>query len=222
MFKQIWNAKNTGKISLILWLTIFQNCTENEDRLSKTYTQRWNMKQNSDKKIISDSVYILKTARKIYAKTGKIYTKKSISSLDAPSLEIEYISTEIGQCKNLVLVLLKKNKIKNLPKEIGNLKKMRILDLQHNEINELPKEIGSLDNLVSLYLGCNKLETLPKEIGYLGNLRSLWLDSNKITHLPDEIKRLTSLIGLGLRGNPISENEKERIKKLLPHTKIIF
>jgi len=40
--------------------------------------------------------------------------------------------------------------------------------------------------------------------------------------LPESIEQLKSLKGLYLRGNPISQQEKYRIKKLLPRLTGIF
>jgi Leucine-rich repeat (LRR) protein len=53
-------------------------------------------------------------------------------------------------------------------------------------------------------------------------LGRLGLSFNRLTSLPDSIGNLTNLKRLALNFNPISDEEKVRIKKLLPNTKIYF
>ena len=56
----------------------------------------------------------------------------------------------------------------------------------------------------------------------LKNLNSLNLNDNNLTSLPESIGNLTNLKRLYLYGNRISDEEKERIKELLPNTNVIF
>ena len=59
-------------------------------------------------------------------------------------------------------------------------------------------------------------------INYLSNLKEFDLTYNQLTSLPESIGKLTNLERLDLRNNPMSDEEKERIKKLLPNTYISF
>ncbi len=63
---------------------------------------------------------------------------------------------------------------------------------------------------------------LTKYIGLFTGLHLLYLNKNQLRSLPKEIGNLTNLEWLDLDNNPISENEKNRIKTLLPNTNISF
>ena len=63
---------------------------------------------------------------------------------------------------------------------------------------------------------------LPEAIGYLTNLRLLYLLGDNLTSLPDSIGNLKNLKELAVWTNPLSDDEKVRIKKLLPNTDILF
>ena len=102
---------------------------------------------------------------------------------------------------------------------ISNLKE---LYLYGKNLKTLPESIGYFKNLDWLVLGENWLTSLPESIGNLKNLGVLWLAENQLKSLPKSIGNLTNLKELYLYNNPISDEEKERIKKLLPNTKIYF
>ncbi|MGE8792255.1 leucine-rich repeat domain-containing protein, partial [Leptospira kirschneri] len=81
---------------------------------------------------------------------------------------------------------------------------------------------GQLQNLQKLDLKGNRLTTVPKEIGQLQNLQKLDLKGNRLTTLSDEIGQLKNLQKLYLIDNQLSLEEREKIRKLLPKSKIIF
>jgi hypothetical protein len=101
-------------------------------------------------------------------------------------------------------------------------RRLKILRLPHNRIAHLPPEIGELKHLGELDLGDNQLTALPAEIGELENLEELDLSDNQLTHLPPEIGKLKKLKYLHLGGNPLSQKEKDKIKRLLPRCKIYW
>jgi Leucine-rich repeat (LRR) protein len=128
----------------------------------------------------------------------------------------------INYMSNLTWLDLDDIKLTSLPDWVENLTNLKVLYLDENKLKTLPESIGNLTNLVSLDLHDNQLESLPDSIGKLTNLKRLWLRYNKLTSLPDSIENLTNLKELNLGKNPISDEEKERIKKLLPNTYISY
>ena len=105
---------------------------------------------------------------------------------------------------------------------VNYLSNLKELYLEDNELTSLPDWIGTLTNLEDLNLNYNKLTSLPYSIGNLTNLKRLSLHNNKLESLPESIGNLKNLRYLDLEYNPISDEEKGRIQKLLPNTKIYF
>ena len=70
--------------------------------------------------------------------------------------------------------------LKILSKSIGNFKNLKVLNLYHNQIKNIPREIGNLENLEELYLYDNQIKTIPREIGNLENLKELGLYNNQL------------------------------------------
>ncbi len=114
-------------------------------------------------------------------------------------LELTEIPKKVFDNAQLKFLILSDNRLKHVPSEIGKLKNLIYLDLHHNQIPNLPSEIGKLEKLIGFDLSSNKLNKLPNEIGNLFNLKLLVLE-----------------------GNPISDTEKEKIRKLLPNCEITF
>lgn len=64
---------------------------------------------------------------------------------------------------------------------------------------------------------------MPAEIGQLNKLQSLNYSYNNITGLPNELENLKSTLKeFNLTGNPLSPDTLEKLKEMLPNTKIIF
>jgi len=91
-----------------------------------------------------------------------------------------------------------------------------------NNFQDLPKEIYRLSNLHTLYLQNCLIDSLPDEIGALSNLVNLYLKHNRINKLPNKITGLRNLKYLDLRENPISEQERDNIRRLVPWCKVDF
>lgn len=113
------------------------------------------------------------------------------------------------------------NQLTNI-NQINELKTAKIIDLSNNQIEEIPAEIHHLKSLKMLDLSNNKIKALPKTITGLNKLEELNLENNQVGSLPPYIYRLRKLKVLNLAGNPLSEKEKDRIRKELPMVVISF
>jgi leucine-rich repeat protein SHOC2 len=95
--------------------------------------------------------------------------------------------------------------------------------LKRNRIYPLATNANQLDSQITvLDLRGNNLTVLPLSIYKNTQLKIVLLCNNKLSSLNFEIKSLSNLSILNLNGNPISVEEQERIKKLLPNCKIEF
>ncbi len=164
----------------------------------------------------------------------KKYDKKSyddyinyLSNLEELDLSDNYLTSlpeSIGKLTNLKELNLSYNLLRGLPESIRNLTNLVSFGLVANDLITIPDWIENLTNLKLLDLSGNKkLTSLPESIGKLTNLEWLRLDYlHSLTGLPESIGNLKNLENLYLGMNPISYEEKERIKKLLPFTDIKF
>ncbi len=138
-----------------------------------------------------------------------LLNNKDATKIELIGENIKELPPELGELKNLRILILHDNKIKSLPPEIFDLFNLEILNLADNNINALPSKICNLINLKKLNLEANQLKSLPSEIGNLSNLKSLYLSLNHLTDLPQEIGELVNLEELYIRDNKL---------KILPGT----
>ena len=105
--------------------------------------------------------------------------------LDLRSLGLKTVPESLRIVHNLELLLIRDNKIKELPRWIGELSKLKGIGLNDNQLQELPPEIGSLSKLFGLGLSGNELEALPEALGTLP-LTELSLRGNPKLGIPEE------------------------------------
>ncbi len=141
---------------------------------------------------------------------------------------------------------LKKSKLKELPDEIFQFKNLNAIDLSKNKFTEFPTRLNEFQYLQELDISVNKIEVVTKDLGLLINLREFRANQNEIVSMPSEIRFLKKLRYMDLWGNDIgslpyeiielretleeidmrvilmSKNEHDKIKELLPNTKIKF
>ncbi len=182
---------------------------------------RWNPAKNEDKSInVSQIIELviddgtLKEARLQTISKGdkqkKLYGPESSDELEEALDNIETITT----------LTLYGQELELLDPRIGELKNVKQLYLGANKFESIPEELFSLTNLEQLLLDSNNLIEIPPAIGKLESLMFLILNGNKIEKLPNEISNLKRLLYIDLSDNPISEEEIERIKKLIPRCEI--
>lgn len=71
------------------------------------------------------------------------------------------------------------------------------------------------ESVVELNLSKTKMDEFPVAIFQFTNLKFLILSNNNISEIPNDINKLKLLIGLDVSNNPISDLERNRIRKLL-------
>jgi Leucine-rich repeat (LRR) protein len=142
--------------------------------------------------------------------------------LDLSKKKLKVFPMEILQFKNLQELNLSKNKLDFIPEQIGILTHLQILNLSGNRLQELPDSIGELINLKKLVVSRNLLRALPKRIGDLQNLEILDLWQNDLSVFPEEMSKMKKLRWMDLRVILLNDEDQERIRNLLPNTKIFF
>jgi Leucine-rich repeat (LRR) protein len=147
---------------------------------------------------------------------------KNLELLSVTRSGLKTVPSSIGQLAKLTTLILTSNKLKELPESIGDLRKLYELDIGRNQLQNIPSSISKLKKLNRLHVYDNELESIGAYIGELEELEELDLSENQLKILPDEIRKLKKLRTLYLSKNPISKEEQERIKALLPNTTIYF
>ena len=145
---------------------------------------------------------------------------EKVTRLKLTRKKLREVPPEIFLFTNLRELDLSHNKLDLIPEEIGKLENLQSLNLSSNKLTALPSSIGQLKKLETLSAARNDIQTLPPEIGELQNLRYLNLWDCDLQTIPDELGQLTELKELELRSILFTDEERARIKKLLPNTKI--
>jgi Leucine-rich repeat (LRR) protein len=136
--------------------------------------------------------------------------------------KLKEVPQEIMKFKNLQDLDLSRNKLKSIPETIGTLTNLQVLNVSSNQIETLPDSIGMLKNLKKLIAFKNNLIGLPKELGNCENLEVLDLWSNDLAIFPPEISKLKKLRWVDMRVILLNDEDQDKIRKLLPDTKIFF
>jgi Leucine-rich repeat (LRR) protein len=110
----------------------------------------------------------------------------------------------------------------SIPEEVEKCKNLIVLDLGVNNIKEIPLFIFDLTKLQELGLSHNKISRIPEEIFHLKNLTSIKCWNNSISEVPDELLNLPNIQEIELKGNPIPKEERKRLQKAYPNIKFLF
>lgn len=155
------------------------------------------------------------------------------------------LETAIRNPNDVFILDLTKNKLKEFPKEILAFKNLRVLILAKNKLSDLPFELAQLSYLEKVSISKNDFETFPVVLTELTNLQKLYLDQNKITAIPHDINKLKKLEVLDMWSNDLyvvpesiselenlkvfdlrviqmTQSEQDKIKALLPNSKVYF
>jgi hypothetical protein len=136
----------------------------------------------------------------------------------------EYTSVETALAEADKVYKLSLIGIKTLPADIAKLPNLQVLILSGVQDADLKNILAQIANLPiqELYLRESQLTVLPAEIAKLKNLRQLDLSFNKYTTLPAEIGQCSKLQTLNLLENKFAPEEKDKVKKMLPNTNVLF
>ena len=93
--------------------------------------------------------------------------------------------------------------------EIIKLKNLIILNLQNNKIKEIPADFSTLENLEYINFDNNQIIDLPKNISKFNKIRTLSFRNNKIKEFPTELAKINSenFSKFRVNGNPIDAME---------------
>jgi Leucine-rich repeat (LRR) protein len=136
--------------------------------------------------------------------------------------KLREVPKEVFLFKNLQYLDLAKNNIKLMPDSMGVLTQLQYLDMSRNVIEQLSGSIGKCTELFYLNLNNNEFSTLPPQMANLTKLRTLDMWSNNLDSFPEVLKGMTSLQVLDLRVILIPDDQQKYISSLFPHTKIYF
>lgn len=144
-----------------------------------------------------------------------------LCTLNLSSNNFTSIPSSLAPLRFLRKLDLSNNRIKSFDKSLYFIK-LEEMDLSNNEIAKITKDIGRLQELKILNLSNNYLTSLPANFVNLKKLQEVNLENNRLTSLPEKLHYFKQLRELNLKGNNFSEEEKQRIRTLLPYTIVQF
>lgn len=119
----------------------------------------------------------------------KIQNLRNLKILCLDGNNIKQIPSQVGTLQNLESLLLRKNKIQYLPEGVpgGLNKKLKLLHVSSNLLQSLPQSISDCTTLECIYANSNALNSIPtKMASSLIHLKHVNLCSNQIFQLPDD------------------------------------
>lgn len=160
--------------------------------------------------------------------TGFPYT---LENLTVSNVELNRVENRIMKLRNLKMLNLNKNLIKEIPLSLGQMLKLSelhlannklacinhqlfqgtiahtlaVLDLSNNEIEYLPHTLGNLKSLYTVKFNNNNLKKLPISLGKLSNLRNISASNNQLVELPATIMNL-HLATMDVFSNPFNSS----------------
>ncbi|XP_006016510.1 malignant fibrous histiocytoma-amplified sequence 1 homolog [Alligator sinensis] len=160
-------------------------------------------KYEGRKKLKVEGKQLVSLPRQIFALEALQVLEISPERKSCLQYRMELIPQQISQLKNLTLLYMDSNNLKEIPAEIGTLSRLERLTLSNNSLCSLPQEIGHLQKLHSLHLANNSFSELPPQLCQLRNLAFLDLSDNQISSIPPGIQHLESLETLLLLFNSL-------------------
>ncbi|WP_299466646.1 hypothetical protein [uncultured Microscilla sp.] len=162
---------------------------------------------------------------KLLPERQNVFKRLKSLHLGDESLDLKLVLNSLGSLPRLERLYI--DKVNTIPKEINSLKQLKtlvlVLEVTTAEDRKIIFEnLRGNRSLKLLQVYGKKFTSLPKEVGSLVQLDTMLLRGNDIKTVPNEIKNLQNLKLLDVSSNDFSDQEKARIKKLLPNTEIKF
>ncbi|WP_298750421.1 COR domain-containing protein [uncultured Arcobacter sp.] len=162
---------------------------------------------NMQEQNILDYITLIDTLESLYLGTSIPKGIKNLKNLELLDINCEYLKEfplEITEIPNLNSLALEKCEFSDFPPEIENLTKLTTLSITYSNSVKLNDNILSLKNLNNLTISHNNITTLPKEIKNLSNLNFLDISNNNLSSFPVEIENLLNLNFLDISNNNLS------------------
>ncbi|XP_025115858.1 LOW QUALITY PROTEIN: protein flightless-1 homolog [Pomacea canaliculata] len=119
---------------------------------------------------------------------------------------LESLGSELPTLPSLHMVNCRYNKLTDagIPSMLFALKDLSIVDLSHNNLREVPPELENAKSVLVLNLSHNEIEMIPNQLFInLTDLVFVDFSNNNLEMLPPQMRRLTSLQTLILDNNPL-------------------
>jgi len=139
-------------------------------------------------------------------------TLNTLVELHIVSNALKELPKSVLQLKNIVRLVLIKNRLRCLPEEIHRLDLLELIDISSNEVESLPNNIIYCKRLKELLVTDNRLSVLPKTLGdeLQGCLVRLDVSVNRLNQIPSSLGLCQQLKYFYFHENPLTDYEKLR------------
>lgn len=150
----------------------------------------------ADKRFLMDEVF--QQLDEIFGKADIYRTVKKIILKDN---KLRQLPKNITKFTNLKSIDLSNNRFSAIPFQIYNFKKLKKLSIKNNSISYISTQIGRLKNLEELRVSQNNITSIHRKLFSLKKLHTLDLSENKLHDIPKTIHKLHNLETLKASSN---------------------
>jgi hypothetical protein len=153
-----------------------------------------------------EKLYLIDTANQRYplAESPKAITDSTMA-ISFKEKKMDRIPDEVLKNKQLKMIYLRGNNLKEIPNELKEFAYLNTLDLGYNQFSTVPEVLKSMKGLKKLDLQSNDIAEVDIKSGAFEGIEQLNLSKNKLKKLPEAFKNLKSLKSLDVSGNEIEE-----------------
>ncbi|CAI5446386.1 unnamed protein product [Caenorhabditis angaria] len=142
---------------------------------------------------------------------------ENLEHLQMAHNQLTSVHGELSDLPRLRSVIVRDNNLKTagIPTDIFRMKDLTIIDLSRNQLRECPPNLEYSKGAIVLNLSFNNIETIPNNVcANLIDLLFLDLSNNKLEMLPPQIRRLTMLQSLKLSNNPLTHFQLKQLPSM--------